>query len=61
MTGMREDMKIVISYMVNGKELGMLYNEERTKKILARLAAILAILLFFSARGTKINRIEKKV
>ena len=30
-----------------------------TKIILARLAAILAILLFFSARGTKINRVEK--
>ena len=30
------------------------------KKILARMAAILVILLFFSARGTKINRIHKK-
>ena len=31
------------------------------EKNLARLAAILAILLFFSARGPKINNIEKQV
>ena len=39
---------------------GIVYHEIVTKKILARLAAILAILLFFSARGTKINNICKK-
>ena len=46
--------------MVSGKELGGLYNEKCRKTILARLAAILAILVFFSARGPKINNIEKK-
>ena len=30
------------------------------KKILARMAVILAILLFFSARGLKMNNIQKK-
>ena len=47
--------------MVSGIELGSPFNEIDKKKILARLAAILAILLFFSARGPKINNIEKKV
>ena len=36
------------------------YFPRGSKKNLARLVAILAILLFFSARGTKMNRIEKK-
>ena len=45
--------------MVSGKELGSRFDDNYRKTILARLAAILAILLFFSARGTKINRIEK--
>ena len=48
------------AHMVSGKELGSKSNDNYTKTILARLAAILAILLFFSARGPKINNIEKK-
>ena len=47
--------------VVSGKELGSKSNDNYTKTILARLAAILAILLFFFARGPKINNIEKKV
>ena len=40
--------------------IGGPFNDSVQKTILARLAAILAILLCFSARGTKINSIEKK-
>ena len=47
-------------YMVSSKELGIEFNASGGKKILARLATILAILLFLSARGPKINNIQKK-
>ena len=46
--------------MVSLKDLGGSEFHSIRKKIMARLAAILAILLFFSARGPKINNIEKK-
>ena len=48
--------------MVSGIELGREYQQSSRKSILARLVGILAILLCFSARGTKINNIilEKK-
>ena len=52
------------THMVSSKDLGSQEQRicrYRSKKILARLAAILAILLIFSARGTKINNIEKSL
>ena len=46
-----------IQHMVSSRDLGIEFNGSGGKSILTRMAAILAILPFFSARGTKIDHI----